>query len=54
MFTFVPPKETSFLSSDRKTEITWAVTEKYQKTVEEQFRTMLQKTAGSKRFKGAA
>jgi len=53
-FTFEHPEETSFLSATRKTEVTRPVTDKYQKSVEEQFRAMIRSTVGGKRYRSVA
>jgi hypothetical protein len=53
-FVFSHPEETSYLSATRKTEITRTVTEKYQKTVEEQFKAMIRSTVGGKWYRSVA
>ncbi|HOZ01924.1 MAG TPA: hypothetical protein PLG20_08905 [Candidatus Syntrophosphaera sp.] len=53
-YVFEHPEETSYLSPTRKAEITRTVTEKYQKTVEEQFHAMIQSVVGGSSFRRVA
>lgn len=53
-FVFEHPQETSFLSPTRRAEVTRAVTEKYQKAVEEQFHAMIHSIVGGSRYRGVA
>ena len=53
-FEFDHPDETSYLSANRKLEITRTVTAKYQKAVEVQFLTMLRNIVGGSKFRAVA
>ena len=50
-FTFKHPETTSYLDATRKKQVTFVVTDKYKKTVEEQFLRMQQNIVGAKKFK---
>jgi len=50
-FTFKHPETTSYLDATRKKQITLTITDKYKKTIEEQFFRMQQNIVGAKRFK---